>query len=98
MAAALRRFPRSSFEVFVSRVPWTVASNDVKEYFSQFGIVKRCVLPFEKETGFHKGYCWVTFSSEEGFRNALQKDYHILEGTKIQVQLQQSSRRFSNQH
>ncbi|KAM6968902.1 SRA stem-loop-interacting RNA-binding protein, mitochondrial [Tautogolabrus adspersus] len=74
------------FEVFVSKVPWTIASKEMKEYFGQFGQVKRCLLPFDKETGFHRGFCWIGFSSEEGLNNALQKDPHTLEGTKLQVQ------------
>ncbi|XP_075470764.1 SRA stem-loop-interacting RNA-binding protein, mitochondrial [Ascaphus truei] len=74
------------FELFVSRVPWTVASRELKEYFSQFGTIKKCLLPFDKETGFHRGFCWVAFSSEEGLLNALQKDMHLLEGAKLQVQ------------
>ncbi|XP_028251626.1 SRA stem-loop-interacting RNA-binding protein, mitochondrial [Parambassis ranga] len=82
MAAASRKV----FEIFVSKVPWTVARGEMKEYFSQFGQVKRCLLPFDKESGFHKGFCWVGFSTEEGLNNALQKDPHVLEGTKLQVQ------------
>ncbi|KAG6932806.1 SRA stem-loop interacting RNA binding protein, partial [Chelydra serpentina] len=42
-------------------------------------------LPFDKETGFHKGFCWVGFSSEEALCNALQKESHSLEGVKLQV-------------
>ncbi|KAF4102068.1 SRA stem-loop-interacting RNA-binding protein, mitochondrial [Onychostoma macrolepis] len=74
------------FEVFVSKVPWTVATREMKEYFGQFGQVKKCLLPFDKETGFHKGFCWVGFTTEEGLHNALQKDPHIIEGAKLQVQ------------
>uniref|UniRef100_A0A674PJ42 SRA stem-loop interacting RNA binding protein n=1 Tax=Takifugu rubripes TaxID=31033 RepID=A0A674PJ42_TAKRU len=69
------------FEVFVSKVPWTVAGSE--EYFGQFGSVKKCLLPFDKETGFHKGFCWVGFTSEEGLNNALQKEPHLLEGSKV---------------
>ncbi|XP_012692317.1 SRA stem-loop-interacting RNA-binding protein, mitochondrial [Clupea harengus] len=82
MAAAGKKV----FEVFVSRVPWTVASKEMKEYFGQFGNVKKCLMPFDKETGFHRGFCWVGFSSEEGLQNALQKDPHAIEGSKLQVQ------------
>ncbi|GAA6229532.1 SRA stem-loop-interacting RNA-binding protein, mitochondrial [Lates japonicus] len=74
------------FEVFVSRIPWTVASKEMREYFGQFGTVKRCSLPFNKETGFHKGFCWVGFVSQEGLNNALQKDPHMLEGAMLHVQ------------
>ncbi|XP_034783734.1 SRA stem-loop-interacting RNA-binding protein, mitochondrial-like [Acipenser ruthenus] len=74
------------FEVFVSKIPWTMASKEVKEYFGQFGHVKKCLLPFDKDTGFHKGFCRIGFSSEEGLQNALQKDAHTVEGAKLQVQ------------
>ncbi|XP_049612963.1 SRA stem-loop-interacting RNA-binding protein, mitochondrial [Syngnathus scovelli] len=73
-------------ELFVSKVPWTVASKEMKEYFGQFGQVKRCLLLFDKDTGFHRGFCWVGFSTEEGLNNALQKEPHILEGAKLHVQ------------
>uniref|UniRef100_A0A8C4TK53 SRA stem-loop interacting RNA binding protein n=1 Tax=Erpetoichthys calabaricus TaxID=27687 RepID=A0A8C4TK53_ERPCA len=66
---------RKAFEVFVSKIPWTVATKELKEYFGQFGNVRKCLLLFDKETGFHRG-----------LRNALQKDPHVLEGTKLLVQ------------
>uniref|UniRef100_A0A8C4TCL1 SRA stem-loop interacting RNA binding protein n=1 Tax=Erpetoichthys calabaricus TaxID=27687 RepID=A0A8C4TCL1_ERPCA len=74
---------RKAFEVFVSKIPWTVATKELKEYFGQFGNVRKCLLLFDKETGFHRGFCWIGFSNEEGLRNALQKDPHVLEGTKV---------------
>ncbi|XP_051876214.1 SRA stem-loop-interacting RNA-binding protein, mitochondrial [Pristis pectinata] len=77
---------RKVFEVFVSRVPWTLASKEIKEYFAQFGSVKKCLLPFDKETGFHKGFCWIGFNTEEGLQNVLQKEVHLIEGAKLQVQ------------
>ncbi|KAM6912183.1 SRA stem-loop-interacting RNA-binding protein, mitochondrial [Xenentodon cancila] len=76
---------RKVLELFVSKVPWTVAGREIREYFTQFGTVKKCLLPFDKETGFHKGFCWVRFTTEEGLSNALQKDPHILEGATLQV-------------
>lgn len=86
MAATAAASSRKVFEVFVSRVPWTLASKEIKEYFGQFGPVKKCLLPFDKENGFHKGFCWVAFSTEEGLENVLQKEVHLIEGTKLQVQ------------
>ncbi|XP_005797787.1 SRA stem-loop-interacting RNA-binding protein, mitochondrial [Xiphophorus maculatus] len=82
MAASAKKV----LEVFVSKIPWTVAGKEMKAYFGQFGPVKRCILPFDKDTGFHRGFCWVLFSTEEGLNNALQKDPHILEGAKLLVQ------------
>uniref|UniRef100_A0AAZ3S099 RRM domain-containing protein n=1 Tax=Oncorhynchus tshawytscha TaxID=74940 RepID=A0AAZ3S099_ONCTS len=122
------------YEVFVSKIPWTLASSkhvknlkngikvtvgsvllgrellwalatcatftstsfslplqqcsfeEMKDYFGQFGQVKKCLVPFDKETGFHRGFCWIGYTSEEGLNNALQKDPHVLEGSTLQVQ------------
>ncbi|XP_029349864.1 SRA stem-loop-interacting RNA-binding protein, mitochondrial [Echeneis naucrates] len=86
---------KKTFELFVSRIPWTVAGKETREYFAQFGTVRKCLLPFDKETGFHRGFCWIGFTTEEGLNNALQKDPHILEGAKLQVQ--RNRRAFSGQ-
>uniref|UniRef100_A0A2K6BBT9 SRA stem-loop-interacting RNA-binding protein, mitochondrial n=1 Tax=Macaca nemestrina TaxID=9545 RepID=A0A2K6BBT9_MACNE len=67
---------------FVRKIPWTAASSQLKEYFAQFGHVKRCIVPFDKGTGFHRGLGWVQFSSEEELQNALQQEYHIIDGVK----------------
>ena len=47
-----------------------------------------CVVLYQdKDTGFHRGFCWIGFTTEEGLNNALQKDPHILEGTKVNISL-----------
>ncbi|PNJ65103.1 SLIRP isoform 1 [Pongo abelii] len=80
-AAALRKNINQPV-AFVRRIPWTVASSQLKEHFAQFGHVRRCMLPFDKETGFHRGLAWIQFSSEEGLQNALQRENHIIDGVK----------------
>uniref|UniRef100_A0A8C5G229 SRA stem-loop interacting RNA binding protein n=1 Tax=Gouania willdenowi TaxID=441366 RepID=A0A8C5G229_GOUWI len=62
------------FELFVSRVPWTYICL-LMEYFGQFGHVKNCLIPFDKETGFHRG-----------LNNALQKELHMLEGSRVRLE------------
>uniref|UniRef100_F6SG47 RRM domain-containing protein n=1 Tax=Ornithorhynchus anatinus TaxID=9258 RepID=F6SG47_ORNAN len=57
--------------------------SEIKEHFSQFGHIRRCLLPFDKETGFHRGFCWVGFSSEEELQNALQHESHLIDGVKF---------------
>ncbi|XP_068048833.1 SRA stem-loop-interacting RNA-binding protein, mitochondrial isoform X1 [Anomalospiza imberbis] len=74
---------RRLFNIFVAEIPWTVSSKELKEYFSQFGLVQRCQLPFDRDTGFHRRYCWIKFSTAEEVQNVLQKDSHILEGSKL---------------
>uniref|UniRef100_A0A8D0BEV4 RRM domain-containing protein n=1 Tax=Salvator merianae TaxID=96440 RepID=A0A8D0BEV4_SALMN len=84
---------QSSMPIFVFHIPWTVAKDGVREYFGQFDIVRRCSLPFDRETGFHKGLCWVEFSSAEAVSNALQNGTHITEGVKLLVQINEHPNR-----
>ncbi|XP_057638352.1 SRA stem-loop-interacting RNA-binding protein, mitochondrial isoform X1 [Chionomys nivalis] len=67
---------------FVRKIPWTAASSELREHFAQFGHIKRCSVPFDRETGFHRGMGWVQFSSQEELQNALQKENHIIDGVK----------------
>ncbi|XP_075359455.1 SRA stem-loop-interacting RNA-binding protein, mitochondrial [Mycteria americana] len=90
-ASAVRAAGRPSrrlFDIFVAEVPWTVSSKELKEYFSQFGSVQRCQLPFDKDTGFHRRYCWIKFSNPQDVQNVFQKDPHILEGAKLTLKQQ----------
>ncbi|NWH33937.1 SLIRP protein, partial [Chloropsis hardwickii] len=85
---AAGRRSRRLFDIFVAEIPWTVSSKELKEYFSQFGSVQRCQLPFDRNTGFHRRYCWIKFSTPEEVQNVLQKDSHFLEGSKLALQHQ----------
>uniref|UniRef100_A0A8B9XPD0 SRA stem-loop-interacting RNA-binding protein, mitochondrial n=1 Tax=Bos mutus grunniens TaxID=30521 RepID=A0A8B9XPD0_BOSMU len=67
---------------FVRKIPWTAASSELREHFAQFGHVRKCTVPFDKETGFHKGMGWIHFSSEEELHNALQQENHVIDGVK----------------
>uniref|UniRef100_A0A2K5R920 SRA stem-loop-interacting RNA-binding protein, mitochondrial n=1 Tax=Cebus imitator TaxID=2715852 RepID=A0A2K5R920_CEBIM len=80
-AVALRRNVSRPI-AFVRKIPWTAASSQLREHFAQFGHIKKCIVPFDRETGFHRGMGWVQFSSEEELQNALQQENHIIDGVK----------------
>ncbi|XP_003499706.1 SRA stem-loop-interacting RNA-binding protein, mitochondrial isoform X2 [Cricetulus griseus] len=75
----------SQHVAFVRRIPWTAATSELRKHFAQFGNIKRCNVPFDRETGFHRGMGWVQFSSEEELQNALQQENHIIDGVKMDV-------------
>uniref|UniRef100_G1Q8W6 SRA stem-loop-interacting RNA-binding protein, mitochondrial n=1 Tax=Myotis lucifugus TaxID=59463 RepID=G1Q8W6_MYOLU len=72
---------------FVRKIPWTTSSSELREHFAQFGHIRKCTVPFDKETGFHRGMGWIHFSSEE-LQNALQHASHVIDGVKLHVQAQ----------
>ncbi|XP_006206178.1 SRA stem-loop-interacting RNA-binding protein, mitochondrial [Vicugna pacos] len=73
---------------FVRKIPWTAGSNELREHFAQFGHIRKCSVPFDRETGFHRGMGWVHFSSSEELQNALQQENHVIDGVKLHVQAQ----------
>ncbi|KYO19775.1 SRA stem-loop-interacting RNA-binding protein, mitochondrial [Alligator mississippiensis] len=74
---------RRLYVLFVRKLPWTVARDEIWQYFSKFGYLKKCSLPFD-ETGFHKGYCWIYLDSQSSMDNVL-KNSHTLEGAQLQI-------------
>ncbi|EPQ03909.1 SRA stem-loop-interacting RNA-binding protein, mitochondrial [Myotis brandtii] len=62
------------------RISWLEC--ELREHFAQFGHIRKCTVPFDKETGFHRGMGWIHFSSEEELQNALQHDSHVIDGVK----------------
>ena len=56
--------------MFVRKIPWTVTLSELREHFAQFGHVQKCTVPFDKQTGFHRGTGWIQSSSKE-LHNAL---------------------------
>ncbi|XP_036099110.1 SRA stem-loop-interacting RNA-binding protein, mitochondrial-like [Molossus molossus] len=73
---------------FVRKIPWTASSSELREHLAQFGHVRKCAVPFDKETGFHRGMGWIQFSFSEELQNALQQDSHVIDGVKLHVQAQ----------
>ncbi|KFQ62739.1 hypothetical protein N334_04061, partial [Pelecanus crispus] len=47
----------------------------------------------DKDTGFHRRYCWIKFSTPQDVQNVFQKDSHILEGAKLTLKQQTHRRR-----
>ncbi|EHB01248.1 SRA stem-loop-interacting RNA-binding protein, mitochondrial, partial [Heterocephalus glaber] len=70
---------------FVWKIPWTATVNELRKHFTQFGHIQKCILPFDKETGFHKGMCWIYFSSSEALQNAVQHENHVIDGVKVNL-------------
>ncbi|EFN77514.1 SRA stem-loop-interacting RNA-binding protein, mitochondrial, partial [Harpegnathos saltator] len=67
----------------INNIPWTVGRQQLALYFSQFGYVYNAAVIFNKHTGFHEGYGFITVK-KENLNNILQQK-HILEGNELSV-------------
>lgn len=77
---------RALNRLFVSHIPWTISTNELRQYFSEFGHVSNAVVIFDRNTGLSRGYGFVTFSNQNGYNSAINKQTHILEGSKLLLQ------------
>ena len=76
---------RNVYKLFVGNMSWTSGSKEIRMYFSKFGNVKNAYAVFDKNTGLHKGYGFVTFTSKEDYDNVL-KTQHKFEGSLLSLQ------------
>ena len=79
---------RQLLRVFVGNLPWTIGSNELRQFASSFGPVSQAVVVFDKSTGLSKGYGFVTFATRESYNAAMMSGAgtHVLEGNNINIQ------------
>ena len=74
--------------IFVGNLSWDTTSEGLITLFSQAGTVEDAFIVMDKEKGISKGFGFVTMSSAEEARTAIDTfDQHELDGRKINVNL-----------
>lgn len=73
-------------KIFVSNLPWTVNTSELRKYFAEYGKVDLVRVIFDRETGLSKGYGYVSFNSPESVDSVLKRPYHIIEGHHVVIQ------------
>lgn len=59
-------------KIFVGGLDINMSEEEVKEYFAQYGQVETIELPFDRTKGTRRGFCFITFDSEEAADRAVQ--------------------------
>ncbi|CAN1342952.1 DAZ-associated protein 1 [Linum perenne] len=72
-------------KIFIGGIPQTVTQQELKSFFEKFGIVTAAVLVQDKPTGTHRGFGFITFESKDSADAALNKKYHELNGSQVEV-------------
>lgn len=73
------------YKLYISNLPWTVGSKQLKDYFSQFGHISRAIVIFDKSTGMSKGYGFITFTNEKSLNTVTKTPNHLLEGHNLNI-------------
>ena len=59
---------------------------DIRDFFSPFGEIKRINLVMDRETNRSKGFCFVVFSTEISANLALENKTALIKGMAIPVE------------
>ena len=59
-------------KIFVGGLTPELEDEQIKEYFSQFGNVTECEMPFDKTKNQRKNFCFITFEREETMKELLK--------------------------
>ncbi len=59
-------------KLFVGGIPWRTTEDSLKELFSQSGEVEELAIILDRETGRSRGFGFVTMSSEEDAKKAIE--------------------------
>ncbi len=59
-------------KLFVGNLPWKAASEDLMEFFSQFGTVEDAFVLRDRETGRSRGFGFVTFTNDDEADKAIE--------------------------
>lgn len=79
--------PPSGCECFVGKLPKDLFEDELIPVFEKFGRIWDLRLMIDPNTGFSKGYCFVTYCDKESAQEAAKtlNNYHIRPGKEIRV-------------
>lgn len=60
-------------KVFLQKVPKDLSEQKMVDYYSRFGVVKECALPFDTDTGVLRGFGFMTFDSSDAAARAVRE-------------------------
>jgi hypothetical protein len=84
---------KTESKIFVKGIPSDLDSTDIKDYFSQYGIIKSINIPWAGKE--RKDFGFVEFSSEAASLLALQQPSHEIKSHVLQVSSSIAKRRSS---
>ncbi|XP_050359690.1 RNA-binding protein Musashi homolog Rbp6-like isoform X2 [Nymphalis io] len=76
--------PAKTKKIFVGGVGQDTSADEVRAYFSQFGLVEDAVMLMDQQTKRHRGFGFVTFHSEEAVERVCDIHFHTIKNKKVE--------------
>jgi len=72
-------------KIFVGGLTPDLEDEQIKEYFSKFGNVTECEMPFDKTKNQRKNFCFITFEREETMKELLKSPKQKIGDIEVDV-------------
>ena len=57
--------------IFIGNLSWDTEVEDLESLFSNYGVVKKCYLPLDRETGRKRGFAFVDLNDQSSEKIAI---------------------------
>lgn len=72
-------------KIFVGGLVPELTDDDIKAFFSNFGNIVEVEMPFDKQKNQRKGFCFITFDSEQVVKELLKTPKQTINGKEVDV-------------
>ena len=70
-------------KIFVGGLPTELSDEDIKSFFSNFGAIMEVEMPFDKIKNQRKGFCFITFESDQVVQELLKTPKQTINGKEV---------------
>lgn len=72
-------------KIFVGGLTTEISDDEIKTFFGQFGSIVDVEMPFDKTKNQRKGFCFITFDSEQVVNELLKTPKQTISGKEVDV-------------
>ncbi|XP_058063958.1 RNA-binding protein squid isoform X2 [Anopheles bellator] len=72
-------------KIFVGGLTTEISDEEIKIFFGQFGNIVEVEMPFDKQKNQRKGFCFITFDSEQVVNELLKTPKQTISGKEVDV-------------
>ena len=78
--------------IFIGNLSWETEVEDLEQLFSNYGVVKKCYLPLDRETGRKRGFAFVDLSDQNSEKKAID-DLQDVEWMGREIRVNEAEKR-----
>ena len=78
--------------IFIGNLSWETEVEDLEQLFSNYGAVKKCYLPLDRETGRKRGFAFVDLSDQNSEKKAID-DLQDVEWMGREIRVNEAEKR-----